>query len=143
LFTAVGRFDFRPDRDAVVTISNRETSGHVIVDAVRFVQLDAAGQPIRDDSVDEPQQLKRKAKLEQSRTEVAALEKELKQLEAGAPAPLPKAFAPADSPEISDCELCIRGEHKQRGEKVPRGVLQVATLSSPPRFPDDVSGRRE
>ncbi|MGH2550694.1 MAG: hypothetical protein ACRDHN_14970, partial [Thermomicrobiales bacterium] len=36
-FLKLGRFKFIKDNDAVVTISNGGTKGHVIVDAVQFV----------------------------------------------------------------------------------------------------------
>jgi hypothetical protein len=48
-----------------------------------------------------------------------------------------------EAPTIADCEICIRGEHQNRGPAAPRGVLQVATWSELPKFDDKQSGRRE
>ncbi len=41
-FAPIGRYEFAPDRPAVVTISNRGTSGYVIVDAVALVSEEEA-----------------------------------------------------------------------------------------------------
>ena len=74
---------------------------------------------------------------------VTGLENDLKQLKSNAPPPLPKALAASELPEIDDCEICIRGEHRNRGPKVPRGLIQVALAGVSPQFSDQESGRRE
>jgi hypothetical protein len=38
VFISLGVFDFTPERPAVVTLSNRDTNGYVIIDAVRWVE---------------------------------------------------------------------------------------------------------
>jgi hypothetical protein len=55
----------------------------------------------------------------------------------------PKAMAALESKTIEDCRICIRGSVRHRGPAVPRGVLQVATLGSPPTMPAHQSGRKE
>ena len=37
LWTSLGTFDFTPNEPATVTISNKDTNGHVILDAVQFL----------------------------------------------------------------------------------------------------------
>ena len=41
LFTSLGTFRFEADNQSSVTISNEETDGHVIVDAVQFLARDS------------------------------------------------------------------------------------------------------
>ncbi len=55
------------------------------------------------------------------------------------PEPPPQALAVTDVEAIDDCHLCIRGEHHNRGGKVPRGV--PAVFSEAVEFPSDQSGR--
>jgi hypothetical protein len=74
--------------------------------------------------------------------DVTALEKKLASLQKKAP-DRPTAMAVEDADKIEDCQICIRGSIQHRGPAVPRGVLQVATVGSPPKFPQDASGRLE
>jgi hypothetical protein len=48
-----------------------------------------------------------------------------------------------DAKAIEDCAVCIRGSVRHRGPVIPRGVLQVALHSEPPKMPADHSGRLE
>ncbi len=74
--------------------------------------------------------------------EVSILEKKLAALQKKAPE-RPTAMAVEEADKIEDCQICIRGSIQHRGPSVPRGVLQVATVGSPSKFPRDASGRRE
>jgi len=71
---------------------------------------------------------------------VAALEAELKKLQANAPK-RPMAMAPAEEPTIEDARIHIRGSVRSQGEVAPRGFLQVATYGPAPNLPKDQSGR--
>jgi hypothetical protein len=73
---------------------------------------------------------------------VAMLEQKLAELRKSAP-PRPAAMAVEEAKTIEDCQICIRGSVRHRGRAVPRGVVQVATLGSPPPMPTNQSGRRE
>lgn len=42
LFVSLGEFDFSADSPAVVSLSNRDTDGYVIADAVQFLRVDAS-----------------------------------------------------------------------------------------------------
>ena len=52
-------------------------------------------------------------------------------------------MAVRDDDEIADTQIRVRGIEKQRGEKVPRGFLQVAMNTAPADLPEDESGRRQ
>ena len=139
-FAAVGRFRFVQDRPSSVTISNAGTKGYVIADAVQFVEVDNEGRLVVSD---DPDSDSKNAELEQHKSHVSQLQQELKQLNDNAPPPLPKAIAAGDMPQIDDCRICIRGEHRNPGEVVPRSFLQVAELSGRPVIGKEESGRRE
>src|SRR4029079_4403411 len=53
------------------------------------------------------------------------------------------AMAVADSDKIADMHVCIRGIVHNKGEKVSRGFLQVATRGTMPKIGAKDSGRRE
>lgn len=144
LFASVGRFSFDQKQPAVITIDTRGTDGHVIADAVRLIELDKNGKPLQSEvSADNPELKQAQAALEKAKAQQEQLANQLKTLEQNAPAPLPKAIAVTEAPQVEDCAICIRGEHQNRGEKVPRGVLQVATWGEVPQFPAEESGRKE
>jgi len=143
VYGAVGRFAFQPDQPARVTISNEGTSGYVIVDAVRLIELNDAGQPVEADGADTaPEVVKAREAVATAKKRLAELDEQLKALEAAAPV-VPRAIAVEEAQDIGDCELCVRGDHKIRGPAVPRGVLSVATFGEPPNFSPGESGRRE
>ncbi|MEM0926792.1 MAG: DUF1553 domain-containing protein, partial [Planctomycetota bacterium] len=116
----LGVFTFSDQEEAVVSISNAETDGYVIADAVQFLPMEEAK---TNKQVDE-KQIERVAELQKR---VKGLESELEQLEKDAPGPLPYAMAPRDLPsdQISDSPVHIRGEVRNVGEVIPRGFLSV------------------
>ena len=144
LFASLGKFSFTDKQPAVITIATQGTKGHVIADAVRLVELDQNGKPVRT-QIDPENPALRKAQtdLKNAAGEQQGLEAELKELEKNAPPPLPQAIAVTEAPTISDCAICIRGEHENRGPIVPRGVLQVASWGEVPNFDSKESGRKQ
>ncbi|MCA9118668.1 MAG: DUF1549 domain-containing protein [Planctomycetaceae bacterium] len=144
LFAPVGRFKFERDLPASLTISTTGTKGYVIVDAIRLVALDENGEPLSADPGDS--NLAAQAaedKVEKLKAELASLNQKIEKQEANAPPPLPKAIAVDEYKEIDDCEVCVRGEHRNRGERVPRGFIQVALTGEPPKISSEQSGRKE
>ena len=128
LFERLGVFVFDKKKKARVTVSTRGTELYVIVDAVRLIELDAKGKPIKQStksSAKKSQALASDAKAAQQQIE--SITAELKKLEGQKPKPLPKSIAVNEAEKIDDCQICIRGEHNNLGEKVPRGFLQVLT----------------
>ena len=143
-FSSVGHFPFTTELPAVITVSTRGTVGYVTLDAVRLVELDAKGQPVVNEVAEDDEELKdARNKLKAATEEQKRLEAELKTLDENAPTPLPAAIAVADADKVDDCEINIRGEHRNLGPKAPRGFLQVAYSGPAPKIEEKQSGRRE
>jgi hypothetical protein len=106
--------------------------------------IDTEGKPVAQPQKAVADDLqKARDQIKQAKERLASREKDLKALLAKAPPPLPKALAVYESKHIGDCEICIRGVHKNLGPKVPRGFLQVASSESTPVIGASESGRRE
>jgi hypothetical protein len=132
-FISLGKFSFEQKGEGYVLISNEGTTGHVVVDAVQFLPVDEAPVAVaarKDSQRDEAAEL------------LKQLEAELKQLNATA-TPRPLAMSVKDAEEIGDYHVCIRGNIRNPGEGVPRGVLSVATAGGAPLMPQNESGRRQ
>ena len=143
-FISLGEFRFEAD-GASVTVSNRDTTAHVIADAVQFI-------PQGDAAADNAAQQAAKAKAEQAAApirkelavaqgEVQRLQGELAALDRSAPA-IPKVMGVQDEAETGDYHLCIRGNVHNLGPVVPRGFLQVLATTTP-AIAADQSGRLE
>ncbi|MEO8499186.1 MAG: DUF1549 domain-containing protein, partial [Planctomycetota bacterium] len=144
LFAAVGRFRFEGGKPASLTVSTTGTVGHVIVDAVRLVEVDDGGRPVVAAATPENEAVTQaEAHVENLKAELASFDEQIKALQKSAPSPLPKAIAVDEFKEVGDCEICIRGEHRNRGAKIQRGFIQVAMTSEPAEIPTATSGRRE
>lgn len=145
LFAPVGTHRFEANKDYSLVVSTTGTTGYVILDAVRLIELDSDGQPVTsvidESKADTIQQAT--AKADGLTAKVALLEQQVKDLESNAPPPLPKALAVDEMKDIDDCEICIRGEHLNRGEKVERGFIQVALTGDAPKIAETASGRLE
>jgi hypothetical protein len=80
------------------------------------------------------------------KTQVAERERlraEVKAMEEAAP-PLPDfTQGVKEMPQAEDCTLRIRGEFDKPGERVPRGVLTLCSLTEKPAMPEKQSGRLE
>jgi hypothetical protein len=137
LFHSVGKFKFKAGTEGSVTITNKDTDGHVIVDAIRFVPVgELAKNPEMEMGV--PAEVKQavadaQAKLKKLEAEEAALKKD-------APPPPKMVMAVRDEDKIEDAKINIRGNPEQLGALVPRGFLRVAT-TTPPTLPKNQSGR--
>jgi len=137
LLQGIGTWRFTSQQPAEVIISNAETEGYVLIDAVQFVPVgNLLAVPTPDDQ-------ERQHVAEQAQQTVESLKKQIKLLNQQAPLPAPMAFAVNDAPDRGDCNLCIRGESGMLGEKVPRGFLSVASTGAPPTIAPDESGRLE
>ncbi|MBC8351179.1 MAG: DUF1553 domain-containing protein [Planctomycetes bacterium] len=146
LFAAVGIYRFEGGKTGSLTISTTGTNGYVIVDAVRLVEVDEQGKPVVNAvaSTDvSTQRAAAEANVKQFKTAFTSLDEQIKALKQDAPPPLPKAIAVDEFKELGDCELCVRGEHRNRGDEIPRGFIQVALTSDPTAIPKTSSGRRE
>jgi len=142
LFHSLGSFRF--EKNVRVVISNTDTKGHVIVDAVRLIpseeqariEAQAAAQPAAGLSEEQKQ------RIEKLRQEVRRLEAQEAKRKANPP-PAPRlVMAPRDEDKPGDLRIHIRGSHETLGELVPRGTLQVASWGEPFSIREG-SGRRE
>lgn len=133
----LGQFDLNADQDVVVEIANNKTNGYVIVDALQIVSVDELNE---EAEADDSGVL---AEIETLKKEIDGLKAELKTVEKNAPAPAPKALAVIEREKPDDYFVCIRGEHRNLGNKVSRGFLTVANYEGAPEVSKDRSGRLE
>lgn len=135
-FISIGTFRFEKSGQNFVMVSNEGTTGHVVVDAVQLLRIE--GQTPEKAADAKPASAEKVPAVQESKK----LEEELKKLTENGP-PRPLAMSVKEAAKIEDCQICIRGNTHNRGEKVARGYLQVATAGTPAKPPDNQSGRRE
>ncbi len=135
-FVALGQFRFEPGSQWFVMLSTEGAKGHVVADAVQFLPEELA--EAKTLAAERPRATGKAAAAPTS----IQLEAELKKLLAKGPA-RPMAVSVKDADKIEDFFVCIRGNIQNRGDKVARGFLHVATVGQPPVIPAKESGRRE
>ncbi|MGB0643866.1 MAG: DUF1553 domain-containing protein, partial [Akkermansiaceae bacterium] len=124
-FTSVGTFPFSSENPASIVISTEKTTAHVIADAVAFITPNSVI----------PQ--KPKANLKKLESRHKTLTAKLKKLQ-------PITMAPTEAETIADGHVHIRGLVRNKGAKVPRGFITVASQAgTSPEIPEDHSGRLE
>ena len=132
-FVSLGKFRFDESGQWYVLISNEGTDGHVIVDALQLLPAE----------IREPKAESRQSKPVATKTaDLKDLEKQFKELNERAPY-RPTAMSVEDAKQLEDTNIRIRGNVHSKGDKVPRGFLQVASYGSPTQPPAKASGRRE
>ena len=119
---SLGQFRFEANGFGYVLVSNEDTAGHVIADAVQFLP---EGQ----------------VTTVAATGELKSLEAELRRLNENAPKR--PAYMSVKEGEIGDTRVNIRGSVNNLGEVAPRGFLQVATHGESLPVPAGESGRRE
>ena len=131
VFADLGRFRFDAASTAKVTIKASEASaGHVIVDAIQFIQAGKSPQSAStaDDAAASPQTVSTK-----DAKNIARLEQQLKKLEAERAEhkkhkpEIPIAMCVRDEQTPTDWHVHVRGEIRNLGAVVPRGFMHVAT----------------
>jgi hypothetical protein len=139
LFHSLGKFKFQAGEAGSVTIANRGTEGHVIVDAVRFVPV---GELAKNPEMGMGVLSEVKAAIAENEVKLKKLETEEAAIKKDAP-PAPKmVMAVRDEAKIEDAKINVRGNPYQLGAVAPRGFLQVATTTKP-TLPTMQSGRKE
>ncbi|MDW8221456.1 MAG: DUF1553 domain-containing protein [Gemmatales bacterium] len=141
LFHRLGVFTFAAGEEARVIISNADTTGHVIADAVLFRP---AGELAKDPAMLEmltgvPTELAEQ--IRNLRQRVESVQKQLSELERQRPQPPAMCMSVREAEKPGHCRLHIRGSHEQLGPEVPRGFLEILTNGTPPAVPPDQSGR--
>ena len=166
LSISLGTYRFEADNKSTVTISSKDTDGHVIVDSVQFLkkpELVKDGTRKTDSDVvltADTDDLKTNVK-ENSRTDdlkaldpqmrnrlkelsdkESSLQRRLKELKKNPPKPLAVAMTVTDSDKPKDGHLHIRGSVRNLGPIIPRGFVSVCCDERPqPTLGDHESGR--
>ncbi|MAB87938.1 MAG: hypothetical protein CMJ90_00575 [Planctomycetes bacterium] len=135
MFVSLGVARFGKGMGAVITVSNKGTDGHVIVDGLQLLRSKGAAAQRRKPVRSVPEQ----SKLEQR---VARLKNELARLDKKAPPPPAKAMSVRDASKPADGHVHIRGGVRNFGPKVPRGFVTVCS-DGPAEIPAGRSGRLE
>lgn len=141
LFQRLGVFSFEAGTSGSVTISNAETTGHVIADAVLFRPV---GELAKDPAMQEmlsgvPEEVAKEIRTLRQRVE--ELQQQITATEKQRPAPPQMCMSVREAPKPSNCRIHIRGSHENLGPEVPRGFLGILTNGTPPAIPPDQSGR--
>ena len=140
LFRSLGKFSFEAGTKGSVVISNRGTTGHVIVDGVRFIPAGALAN-VPEMAMGVPEDVK--AKISAAQSELKMLEAEETKLKTAAPKPPPLVMAVRDEDRIENARINIRGNPHALGAEVSRGYLQVASANARPAIDAKQSGRLE
>ena len=133
-FVSLGKYRFDDSGQWYVLISNEGTDGHVVVDALQLLPADGR-EPMAESRQPKPVAAKPTVDLKE-------LEKQFKELNDHAPY-RPAAMSIEEAKAIEETNIRIRGNVHSKGDKVPRGYLQVASYGSPMIPPANASGRRE
>ena len=136
-FVSLGKFRFEQDGAGFVLVSNEDTKGHVIADAVQFLSEEVLTAEASAPPPPGAEGEKRRALDER----VKEIEGGMKKLAKDGPQ-RPSAMAVREDDEIADTHIRVRGLVAQKGALVPRGFMQVLGIPSP-QFPQKESGRRE
>ncbi len=131
-FVELGEFEF--SGQGVVELWG-EGGGVVIADAVRWVPQDPQARATEEQIQQAQNQLR---KLRAQQTQVL---QQLHQLRRQAPGEPPRVMAVQDHEEVGDWHICIRGDVRKLGPKVPRGFLSVVGPLGIDSIPKDQSGR--
>lgn len=143
LFVSLGKFHFSASQSASIFISNLDTDGHTIVDAVQLLPVDAEGGLERSSflAANPSQELdpQQRAAVE---AEAQRLQQELDQFSIRA-ARVPQYQGVEEEEKIADLPLQIRGNVHHHGPVIPRGFLQIVSAELPAPLPEHQSGRVE
>ncbi|MEC9092333.1 MAG: DUF1553 domain-containing protein [Planctomycetota bacterium] len=139
-FVSLGRFSFTKESAARVLVETKETTGHVIIDAVQFLPIDQVESPQADRET--KRAASAEAEAQKSKSQLAALEQQLKKLNAVAPQQQ-LYMAVQEEKEIDDTAVHVRGDVHNLGKRVPRGFLRVLPIPGVGEFSKQESGRRQ
>src|SRR5262249_8381024 len=117
LFASVGKFRFAAGMGGSVTISNKDTDGFVIVDAVRFIPQGALEKDM-EMAMGVPADVRQKIADAQGR--LKKLDAEEKAMNDSAPREPPLVMAVRDEKEITNARIAVRGNPHSLGAEVPR-----------------------
>ena len=143
LMESLGIFEFDHQREPTVVLATQGTDdGVVIADAIIWRLVSGAAGKELASTEESLADVARQQKAAAAKAEVDRLTKEVKSLKQS----IPKrqvAMAPRDTESPTDIHIAIRGMAHQKGELVPRGVLQVAAWEGLQSVDTEASGRAE
>jgi hypothetical protein len=161
-FVSLGTYRFEKGNQWFVMVLTEKANGHVVADAVQFLPEDAANpSPPTPLPSGERGERRRPIPLAGERgprrsplsplgrgaggegLESQKLEAQLKQLVAAGPE-RPTAIGVAEADKMVEQHICVRGNLRNQGAVVPRGVLEVATsVGQDVKVPAAQSGRKQ
>ncbi|MFT7630037.1 MAG: hypothetical protein ACI87E_001042 [Mariniblastus sp.] len=164
LFLSLGKFRFEADATSLVTISTEATDGHVIVDAIQFLQVSKIGTPpqparpataanvleIKDDKQNKPLEQSEAvreldpeltAKIKRLNDQIENLDRELKTLKKNGSPTVAVAMSVKEGKSPRNGHLHIRGSIRNLGPVVERGFISVCGGETVPSLSESESGR--
>ena len=143
LMERLGEFEFDNESEPTVVLTTQGTDdGVVIADAIIWRLVTGASQKEVVGGQESVKIAAANREAAAAKMEVDRLKKEVKSLKQS----MPKrqvAMAPRDGDSPADIHVAIRGMTHQKGDLVPRGVLQVATWEGLQPVKTKASGRVE
>lgn len=147
LFVSLGSFEFEAGKVGSVEISNKGTSGYVIIDAVQFLPQFALPEEesVLAEAVEarKPEDTAKKAKAKRLQIAMKKLKSQIETLKKNAPPLAPVALAVGEQPDPADYRIARRGNIHQLGDKVDRGFLTIASVVKSRPVSPRQSGRLE
>jgi len=140
-FVSLGRFSFLQNGQNQVVVTNRGTTGILIIDAVQFLPVKQKNKDTAASGTDATDDQQKQQK-QQKQQMLAQLERELKVLTESGMA-RPKYMSVREEDNIEDTRIHIRGNVHNLGAAAPRGFLQVIPAGRNATFSKTHSGRRE
>jgi hypothetical protein len=142
-FTYLGLFDLVEGTNNVVEISNENTKGFVVVDAVQFLPLDKTDMAMAPSMAPKMIAGKERRNITFASNDRDELADKVQELQSKAPPPLPAAMAVRDG-EAQNAKIAIRGDIDRLGDEVPRGFISVIDRRpAKSSFAKETSGRLE
>ena len=130
-FVSLGHFPFEKAGQSFVIVSNENTDGHVIADAVQFIPADEAAETPATASSGSS-----------AADQVRRMEAELKALAEKGPKRQTIVAVVEEAPaEVGDTRVHVRGSVHTLGAPAPRGFLSAVPVRDPPQVPAGQSGR--
>lgn len=135
LWHSIGKFTFELGGKASVSISNEDADGHVIIDAVQFIDVKNVKVQASTPSLTDQQ-------TEEIKAEISLLESKSKEA-SSLLARRPMTMGLLPQPEPKDIPVHIRGSVHSLGAMVPRGFLRCVQVPDAPPISAESNGRLE
>jgi len=150
IWVSLGEFRFEKDGQAFVLVTNDDSDGHVIVDAIQFLPIGNEATLLTSKSADNAdnanntngQDAKQKENDQPIVKELASLKTQRKQVEQTL-ASRPRFMTIVEQESPANCAIHIRGDVHNLGEVVPRGFLSAINVGTQIDIAEKSSGRLE